>query len=85
MEFKFSLVAAGTNVGTETIPLYFKNFIQDLISKYIIHRHMSETSSLSCLRADYIRLLYKAHRYLDYILCRIRELDKLIEKEWKPG
>lgn len=64
------------------IPLYFQNFLNEVIGKYLLHKHTCNISKFAYLRSDYIKILYKAGPYLDYILGQIRHIDEIIYKDF---
>lgn len=63
------------------IPLYFKNFLNEVLGKHLIHKNQCNTSKLSYLRTDYINILCRAGPYLDYVLRQIRKIDKMIYRD----
>lgn len=90
-EFRFSFNIATARVMHITtdgylqiieVPLYFQDFLVDLLGRQLIHKHQCNTSKLSYLRSDYIDILSSAGPYLDYVLRQIRKINKLIYKDF---
>lgn len=64
------------------VPLYFKDFLNDRLGKYLIHKHQCQTSKFSYLRSAYIDIIHRAGPYLNYVLKQIRKIDTLIAEEF---
>lgn len=64
------------------VPVFFQTFLNEVLGRYLIHSHQCRTSRLAYLRSDYINILHRADKYLDFVLSKIRQLDDIIAAEW---